>query len=277
MTEALATLVVDDLRLAFGGVQALSGVSFDVAPGEIAAIIGPNGAGKTSLLNAISGLYVPQHGRIQFEGQEIVGRKAHHVARLGIARTFQNLGLFPRMSVLDNLLLGRHHHMRAGIFSGALYWGFAQREEVRHRQEIATLLEMLQLQHVAEAPVGSLAYGLQKRVELARALVQLPKLLLLDEPMAGMHRREKLELARCILDVQRESNITVLMIEHDMGIVMDIAQHIVALDFGRVIGDGPPRAIRNNPAVVQAYLGQESPAAPGSAEKGAAHGLPGAI
>ena len=259
MSVDASALVVDDLRLSFGGVHALSGVSLEVAPGEIAAVIGPNGAGKTSLLNAISGLYVPHHGRIQFEGHDIVGRKPHQVAHFGIARTFQNLGVFPRLSVIDNLLLGRHLHMRAGVLSGAMYWGFARREEARHRREITTVMEMLRLQHVAEAPAGSLAYGLQKRVELARALVQKPRLLLLDEPMAGMHQREKQEMARCIVEVQRASGLTVVMIEHDMGIVMEIAQHIVVLDFGRTIADGPPEAIRNNPVVVQAYLGQESP------------------
>ena len=208
MTTAL---VVEGVELSFGGVRALDGVSFAVAAGEIAAIIGPNGAGKTSLLNAISGLYVPQRGSIQFEGNSIIGRKPHRIARVGVARTFQNLGVFSNMSVIDNLLLGRHLHMRAGILRGGLSWGSARREEARHREAISLVIDMLELQQVEATRVGSLPYGLQKRVELARALVQMPRLILLDEPLAGMNQHEKQAMARCIVEVQRASALTVTM------------------------------------------------------------------
>jgi branched-chain amino acid transport system ATP-binding protein len=251
-------LIVEDLQLAFGGVVALDGVSLGVSPGEIVAIIGPNGAGKTSLLNAISGLYQPQSGRIEFEGQSVLGRKPHQIARLGIARTFQNLGLFSGMSVLDNLLLGRHVHSRSGLLAAGLYWGLAETEEVAHREVVEEIVEFLEIERVRKHVVGTLAYGLQKRVELGRALAQSPRLLLLDEPMAGMNVEEKEDMARFILDIHEERNITVVMIEHDMGVVMDISDHIHVLDFGKRIATGTPEEIRRNPDVIHAYLGQEA-------------------
>jgi branched-chain amino acid transport system ATP-binding protein len=250
-------LVIDDVRLAFGGVVALAGVSLGVARGEIAAIIGPNGAGKTSLLNAISGLYQPQTGRIDFEGTSLLGCKPHQIARLGIARTFQNLGLFAGMTVLDNLLLGRHIHSRCGLLATGTYWGRAESEEVSQREFVEEIVDFLEIGRVRRHAVGTLAYGLQKRVELGRALAQSPRLLLLDEPMAGMNVEEKEDMARFILDIHEERGITVVMIEHDMGVVMDISHHIHVLDFGKRIADGTPDEIRGDPAVIRAYLGQE--------------------
>jgi branched-chain amino acid transport system ATP-binding protein len=226
-------LVVDDVQLVFGGVRALDGVSLSVPRGEIVAIIGPNGAGKSSLLNTISGLYVPRQGRIEFEGQSILGRKPHQIARLGIARTFQNIGLFTSQTVLDNFLL------------------------VGPLGEVQPIIDMLGLRRECDRPVGTLPYGLQKRVELGRALAQRPRLLLLDEPLAGMNRREKEAMVDCILEVHHHSGPTVVMIEHDMGLLMEIAQRICVLDFGKVIAVGPPAAIRRDPAVVRAYLGDE--------------------
>jgi branched-chain amino acid transport system ATP-binding protein len=263
--SAIAQLVVDDVHLAFGGVRALTGVSLTVSAGELVAIIGPNGAGKSSLLNTIGGLYAPRRGRIEFEGTSILGRKPHKIAQLGIARTFQNLGLFAGLSVFDNLLLGRHMHMRSGVLAGGLYWGFARREELVQREAIERITELLGIGRERQRLVGSLPYGVQKRVELGRALAQEPRLLLLDEPLAGMNRREKDVMTDCILEVRRKTGVTVLMIEHDMGVVMDIAQRIVVLDFGQRIAMGTPLEIQRDPNVMRAYLGQE---------RGAAGGLP---
>jgi branched-chain amino acid transport system ATP-binding protein len=256
--RAAAQLRIEDVQLAFGGVVALDGVSLSVAPGELAAIIGPNGAGKTSLLNTISGLYQPQRGDIAFEGASLIKRKPHEIARLGVARTFQNLGLLAGMTVLETLLLGRHVHLRTGLFAAGMYWGWARREEVAQREVVDEIIRFLEIEHLRGQVVGTLAYGLQKRVELGRALAQSPRLLLLDEPMAGMNVQEKADMARFILDVHRHHDMTVVMIEHDMGVVMNLSQRIHVLDFGRKIAEGTPDEVQRNPTVVRAYLGQET-------------------
>jgi branched-chain amino acid transport system ATP-binding protein len=256
-------LMVNDVHLSFGGIHALNGISLGVSEAEIVAIVGPNGAGKSSLLNAVSGVYVPHQGSIQFEGKSILGRKPHDIARLGIARTFQNLGLFAGLNVIETLLLGRHVHMRSGLLAGGLYWGLAQREDAAQRKDLELLVEMLELHQVRDRNVSTLSYGIQKRVELGRALAQQPRLLLLDEPMAGMNRHEKDEMARSILEVQRRSGVTVVMIEHDLGVVMQLAQRVYVLDFGKLIAAGSPAAIQADAAVIRAYLGEEGSRADG--------------
>lgn len=255
VTEPL--LEVAGVSLRFGGIRALTDVSFTVRKGEIFSIIGPNGAGKTSMLNCISGRYTPSEGRVRFKGQDVTALKPNKRADLGIGRTFQNLALFGHMSVLDNIMVGRHHLLRNNFFTGSLYWlTGARREELRHRREVETIIDFLEIQHVRRATAGTLSYGLRKRVELARAIALKPDLILLDEPMAGMNLEEKEDMARFILDLNEEWGMTVVMIEHDMGVVMDISHRVMVLDFGKKIADGLPDEVLANDHVRRAYLGE---------------------
>ena len=248
-------LAVDDVSLSFGAVQALVGVSFDIREREILAIIGPNGAGKTTMLNVLNGWYPPDEGSITFRGETRRRMRPHEAARLGIARTFQNVALFRGMSTLDNIMTGRNLKMRRSFLLQALYWGPGQREEIEHRKYVERIIDFLEIEAIRKVPVGRLPYGLQKRVELGRALAAEPTLLLLDEPMAGMNTEEKEDMCRFVLDVNDEFGTTIALIEHDMGVVMDISDRVVVLDYGRKIADAPPATVRRDERVISAYLG----------------------
>ena len=255
MTEPL--LEVDNITLRFGGVTAINSVSFDVKPGELFAIIGPNGAGKTSIFNTISQVYRHQEGDIRFKGESIMGHRPDYVAELGIARTFQNIELFAQMNVIDNLLTGRHIRMKSSWLAGALWWGAAKREEMENRRRVEDIIDFLEIEQWRKYPVALLPYGFQKRVELGRALAMEPQLLLLDEPVAGMNLEETEDMARFILDIQSELGIPMILVEHDMGLVMDIADRVLVLDFGQPIALGTPQEVQSNPDVIAAYLGSE--------------------
>jgi branched-chain amino acid transport system ATP-binding protein len=244
-----------NITLKFGGVVAIKDISFDIREGEIRAIIGPNGAGKSSMLNVISGFYHPQEGEVWYKGAERPSMKPYEVARLGVGRTFQNIALFEGMSVLDNVMTGRLTHMKASLWDQAIWWGKAEKEEVFNREQVEKIIDFLEIQAIRKTPVGRLPYGLKKRVELARALAAEPSLLLLDEPMAGMNVEEKEDMSRFILDVNDEFGTTIALIEHDMGVVMDLSDRVVVMDYGRKIGDGTPDEVRRNPEVIDAYLG----------------------
>ena len=250
-------LEVENITLRFGGVTAINDVSFSVEDHELFAIIGPNGAGKTSIFNTISRVYHPQEGDIRFEGSSIMGTRPDRVAEMGIARTFQNIELFPQMTVIDNLLTGRHIRMKGSVLGGAIWWGKAKREEMENRRKVEDIIDFLEIEQWRKYPVALLPYGIQKRVELGRALAMDPKILLLDEPVAGMNLEETEDMARFILDIKRELDIAMIMVEHDMGLVMDIADRVMVLDFGQRIALGTPDEVQKNPDVIAAYLGSE--------------------
>ncbi len=251
-------LRAEGIGLRFGGINALIDIDIDVRQGEIFAIIGPYGAGKTSFMNCINGFYRPQNGSIYFEGSEITHLPSHRIAELGIGRSFQGLQLFDGLSVLDNIMTGRHFRFKTGVLSDAIYFGRTRREEIKHRKVVENIIDFLEIETVRKHLVGALPYGVRKRVDLGRALAAEPKLLLLDEPLAGMNRDEKEDIARFILDISEEMGITIAVVEHDMGVVMDICDRVVVLDFGRKIAEGTPEEIRTNAEVIRAYLGKTS-------------------
>ncbi|MQA26823.1 MAG: ATP-binding cassette domain-containing protein [Micromonosporaceae bacterium] len=259
-SDDAAILEFDDVRLSFAGVKAIDGVSFHVGARELFAIIGPNGAGKTSIFNVLSGVYRPRRGRVRFDGRDLIGMRPHRIAALGLARTFQNIELFANLTVLDNLMLGRHTHIRYGALSAFAWLGRARNAELAHRAVVEDIVDFLELEQWREHPVRLLPYGIQKRVELGRALAADPKLLLLDEPVAGMNLEETEDMARFILDIRDELDLPMIMVEHDMGIVMDLADRIMAMDFGRAIATGAPAEVQNHPDVIRAYLGEEEAA-----------------
>jgi len=253
-------MALEDVHMAFGKVQALSGINLEIRKGEIHSVIGPNGAGKTVMMNCISGLYRPQRGNIYYKGTRINGLKPHDRAKLGMSRTFQKVEVFGGMTVLDNIRLGRHIHMKSGIFSGAWYWGSAAREEIAHRRFIEEeIIDLLEIEQIRHKPVGMLPYGLQKRVELGRALALEPELLILDEPLAGLNLEEVEDMARFIIDINEDERwkVTCLLVEHDMGVVMDLSHRVFVLNFGNKIMDGTPKEVQSHPEVIKAYLGEE--------------------
>ncbi|AZP11762.1 MULTISPECIES: ABC transporter ATP-binding protein [Undibacterium] len=256
-TRKIGEVILDlqGISLSFGGVKALTNISFNVKEHEIRAIIGPNGAGKSSMLNVINGVYRPQLGEITYRGVQRKDMNTYAAAKSGIARTFQNIALFKGMSVLDNIMTGRNLKMKSNFLMQALYWGPAQKEEIAHREKVEEIIDFLEIQHIRKTPVGRLSYGLQKRVELGRALAAEPEILLLDEPMAGMNVEEKQDMSRFILDVNDQLGTTIVLIEHDMGVVMDISDRVVVLDYGKKIGDGTPDEVLANQEVINAYLG----------------------
>ena len=257
MTRDIGEVILDldSISLSFGGVKALTNISFNVREHEIRSIIGPNGAGKSSMLNVINGVYHPQAGQVTFRGEIRRSMEPYLAARQGIARTFQNIALFKGMSVLDNIMTGRNLKMKCNLLQHALHWGKARAEEIEHRRKVEDVIDFLEIQSIRKTPVGRLPYGLQKRVELGRALAAEPSMLLLDEPMAGMNVEEKQDMCRFILDVNDQFGTTIVLIEHDMGVVMDISDRVVVLDYGKKIGDGTPDEVKNNPDVIAAYLG----------------------